>query len=42
MRMRRLHAIQVAREIQRAENQKKREPVKKPKKKSFIKRLVGI
>ena len=42
MRMRRCHAIQMAREIQRAKNRNKKAPVEKPKKRGLFKRLLGI
>lgn len=41
MRMRRCHAIQVAREMQRIENQKQREGKEKTKRKSIFARLLG-
>jgi len=40
MRMRRCHAIQMAREIQRIENQKKRKQL--PVKKTFTQKLKGL
>jgi len=39
MRMRRAHAIQIAREMQRIENQKRREP--EPQRRGLLARLLG-
>ena len=42
MRVRRIHAIQMARELQRVENQKKRDKEKKQsKRRGIISRLMG-
>ena len=42
MRVRRIHAIQMARELQRVENQKKRDKEKKQsKRRGIISRLLG-
>jgi hypothetical protein len=42
MKMRRIHAIQIARELQRVENQKKRDTDKKQsKRRGIISRLMG-
>ena len=41
MRMRRCHIIQIAKEQQRIENQKKAKE-EKPKKKSILSRLIGL
>jgi hypothetical protein len=41
MRMRRCHAMQIAREMQRIENQKQRQTKEKTKRKSIFARLLG-
>ena len=42
MRMRRCHAIQLAREAQQAENRRRAKEKQKPKRKNIISRLLGI